>query len=176
MKTQKLLTDNPPNLRAHLVKSSLTPPTNNGTSPCRTPRCQLCRHINPSTSITGPNNATFTIKGSHTCNSSNVVYAISCQQCPRALYIGQTGQSLRQWINGHKFDIRHQDVEKPVSQHFNLPGHSITDLRVAVLKQENFKTRMDREAEEQKIIHRLDCIGSGLNRDRGFMSHYHSQL
>ena len=83
-----------------------------------------------------------------------------------------SGQSLRQQMNSHKFDIRNKDTQKPVAEHFNLPGHLLTQLKVAVLQQKEFKTRMDREAAEQKIIHRLGCIGEGLNRDRGFMSHY----
>ena len=75
-------------------------------------------------------------------------------------------------MNGHKFDIRNKDTQKPVSEHFNLPGHSLIHLKVAVLQQRSFKTRMDRETAEQKIIQRLDRIDRGLNRNRGFMSHY----
>ena len=31
---------------------------------------------------------------------------------------------------------------------------------------------MEREAAEQKLIHKLDCMNRGLNRDSGFLSHY----
>ena len=164
----------PPNLRAHLVRSSLTPPTNNGTIPCNRPRCQLCPHINTNMDIMGPNNTTYSIKGSFDCTSTNIVYAITCKLCPTAVYIGQTGQSLRQRMNSHKFDIRNKNIEKPVAEHFNLPGHSLSQLTAAVLQQRGFKDRMQREAAEQKLINKLDCINGGLNRDRGFLSHYTS--
>ncbi|KAJ7319923.1 hypothetical protein JRQ81_019434, partial [Phrynocephalus forsythii] len=53
---------------------------------------------------------TYSIKGKLTCCSTNMIYAIFCQQCPSALCIGQTEQSLRKRINGHKFDIRNQEI------------------------------------------------------------------
>lgn len=167
-----LPTDSPPNLRAHLVRSTLNSPNIRGTRPCNGPRCQLCPHINTDTWITGPNNVPCCINGSFTCNSTDVVYAITCQHCPSAVYIGQTGQSLRQRMNSHKFDIRNNDPQKPVSMHFNQPGHSLQHFKVAVLRQGPFKSRLQREAVEQNIIQKLDCIKHGLNRDSGFFSHY----
>ena len=127
-----------------------------------------CPHINTDTRITGPNNVPCYINGSFTCNSTDVVYAITCQHCPSAVYIGQTGQSLRQRMNSHKFDIRNNDPQKPVSMHFNQPGHSLQHFKVAVLWQGPFKSRLQREAVEQNIIQKLDCIKHGLNRDSGF--------
>ncbi|KAJ7342212.1 hypothetical protein JRQ81_009674, partial [Phrynocephalus forsythii] len=83
--------------------------TDNGTKPCHKPRCQLCLHIYSGNTITGPSNAAHNIKGSFTCSSTHVIYAIFCQQCPSALYIGQTGQSLQKRINAHKSDIRNHN-------------------------------------------------------------------
>uniref|UniRef100_A0A8C3S145 RRM domain-containing protein n=1 Tax=Chelydra serpentina TaxID=8475 RepID=A0A8C3S145_CHESE len=68
-----------------------------------------------------------------------VIYAIMCQHCPSAMYIGQTGQSLRKRINGHKSDIRNGNIQKPVGEHFNLPGHTIADLKVAILQQKKLQ-------------------------------------
>ena len=84
------------------------------------------------TYITGPNKCHLHCQG-----------VTHLQLIQWGLYIGETGQSLWQRNNGHKFDIGKQDVEKPVSQHFNLPGHSITDFMVAVFRQKYFKTRID---------------------------------
>uniref|UniRef100_A0A8C3SQG5 Ig-like domain-containing protein n=1 Tax=Chelydra serpentina TaxID=8475 RepID=A0A8C3SQG5_CHESE len=92
--------------------------------------------------------ARHTITGSFTCTSTNVIYAIMCQQCPSAMYIGQTGQSLRKRINGHKSDIRNGSIQKPVGEHFSLPGHTIADLKVAILQQKtsgpDFKEKLPR--------------------------------
>ncbi|CAM5112749.1 unnamed protein product [Eretmochelys imbricata] len=146
--------------------------TNPGTYPCNKARCQLCPHIYSGDTITGPNNISHTIRGSFTCTSTNVIYAIMCQQCPSAMYIGQTGQSLRKRINGHKSDVKNYNIHKPVGEHFNLSGHAITDMKVAILKQKNFKSRLQRETAELEFICKLDTINLGLNRDWEWLSHY----
>ncbi|MDF8086877.1 GIY-YIG nuclease family protein, partial [Listeria monocytogenes] len=104
--------------------------------------------------------------------STNVIYAIICQQCPSTMYIGQTGQSLRKRINGHKSDVKNYNIHKPVGEHFNLSGHAITDMKVAILKQKNFKSRLQRETAELEFICKLDTINLGLNRDWEWLSHY----
>ncbi|XP_050792228.1 uncharacterized protein LOC127042831 [Gopherus flavomarginatus] len=164
----------PANLK-HILTSNCTPHHNNsssGTNPCNKPRCQLCPHIYTSDTITGPNQISHTITGSFTCTSTNVIYAIICQQCPSAMYIGQTGQSLRKRINGHKSDIRNGNIQKPVGEHFNLPGHTIADLKVAILQQENFRTRLQRETAEFQFICKFDTISSGLNKDCEWLANY----
>ena len=82
---------------------------------------------------------------------------------------GQTAQSLRQRITN-------RNTEKPVAEHFNLPGHSLSQLTVAILQQRRFTNWMEREAAKQKLIHKLDCIDRGLNRDSCSLSHYISEL
>ncbi|EMP30441.1 hypothetical protein UY3_12442 [Chelonia mydas] len=86
--------------------------------------------------------------------------------------IGQTGQSLRKRINGHKSDVKNYNIHKPVGEHFNLCGHTITDMKVAILQQKNFKTRLQRETVELEFICKLDTINLGLNRDLGGVNHY----
>ncbi|XP_073199614.1 dymeclin isoform X3 [Lepidochelys kempii] len=90
------------------------------------------------------------------------------------MYIGQTGQSLRKRINGHKSDVKNYNIHKPVGEHFNLSGHAITDMKVAILKQKNFKSRLQRETAELEFICKLDTINLGLNRDLEWLSHYAS--
>ncbi|CAM5130490.1 unnamed protein product [Natator depressus] len=167
----------PPNLKRILTNNHIphNRTTNPGTYPCNKARCQLCPHIYSGNTITGPNNISHTIRGSFTCTSTNVIYAIMCQQCPSAMYIGQTGQSLRKRINGHKSDVKNYNIHKPVGEHFNLSGHAITDMRVAILKQKNFKSRLQRETAELEFICKLDTINLGLNRDWEWLSHYARQ-
>ncbi|XP_065441954.1 uncharacterized protein LOC122172662 isoform X1 [Chrysemys picta bellii] len=164
----------PPNLKQILTSNhtSLNKTTDLGTYPCNKARCQLCPHIYSSDIIIAPNHISHTIRGSFTCTSTNVIYAIMCQQCPSAMYIGQTGQSLRKRINGHKSDIRNHNTQKPEGEHFNLSGHSMSDLRVAILQQKNFKNRLQRETAKLELICKLDTINSGLNKDWEWLSHY----
>ncbi|XP_074793114.1 uncharacterized protein LOC141976198 [Natator depressus] len=112
----------PPKLK-QILTSNHTPHnknTNPGTYPCNKARCRLCPHIYSGDTIIWPNHISHTIRGSFTCTSTNVIYAIMCQQCPSAMYIGQTGQSLRKRINGHKSNVRNYNVQNPVGEHFNL--------------------------------------------------------
>ncbi|XP_074792641.1 uncharacterized protein LOC141975875 [Natator depressus] len=164
----------PPNLKQILTSNHIphNRTTNPGTYPCNKARCQLCPHIYSGDIITGPNHISHTIRGSFTCTSTNVIYAIMCRQCPSAMYIGQTGQSLRKRINGHKSDVKNYNIHKPVGKHFNLSGHAITDMKVAILQQKDFKIRLQRETVELVFICKLDTINLGLNRDWEWLSHY----
>ena len=98
-------------------------------------------------------------------------YAISCNLCPKAIYIGETSNSIRQRMNGHRSDIKH-NRNKPVDEHFNKPDHTLENLRLAVIKKLKVKTKQQREVEERKIIFKFDCVNQDLNRDYSFMSNY----
>ena len=100
-------------------------------------------------------------------NSSNVVYLLSCLLCPKAIYIGETGNTIRKQINGHKSDIRN-NKNKPVAKHFNLPEHSVSHLQVSILKRTN-TNRRQRQIEEQKLISKFNCLTM-------VMPHLHSQF
>ena len=48
-------------------------------------------------------------------------------------------------MNGHKSDIRNGDKEKVDSESLNLSGHSVTDIKVAIVEKKNCKGRLERE-------------------------------
>ena len=78
----------PPNLKLLLTSASL--PNENfitGTFPCKSSKCHLCPNINTNPTITDPNGVPIKISGNFSCNSSNIIYAISCNLCPKAIYI-----------------------------------------------------------------------------------------
>ena len=102
---------------------------------------------------------------------SNIIYAISCNLFPKAIYIGETSNSIRQRMNRHRSDIKH-NRNKPVAEHFNKPDHTLENFRLAAIKKVQGKTKQQREVEEQKIIFKFDCINQGLNRDYLFTSNY----
>ena len=124
------------NLRDLLVHSDFPPdqPAQQpGTFTCNRTICRTCPHINQSTSIPSPGGQ-IKITGHFTCTSENVIYCISCRKCPRAVYIGETGRRLADRFREHRLDVLHKKSDLPVAQHFNSPGHSLEDVRVAVLK------------------------------------------
>ena len=106
----------PPNLKLLLTSASL--PNKHfitGIFPCKSSKCHLCPNINTDPTIAGPNRVTIKISGNFSCNSSNIIYAISCILCPKATYIGETSNSIRQRMNGHRSDIKH-NRNKPVAE------------------------------------------------------------
>ena len=104
-----------------------------GTQPWQQPRCKLCPHINTNGRLTGPNGYTHHITDSFSCTSTNIIYAITCTLCPKAVYVGETMQTLRKRINGHRNDYVH-NRNKPVAEHYNLDYHDLDNLKVMVLK------------------------------------------
>ena len=88
-----------------------------------------------------------------------------------AIYIGETCNSIRQQMNGHRSGIKH-NRHKPLAEHFDKPDHTLENLRLAVIKKVKGKTKQQRKVEKQKIIFKFDCVSKGLNGDHLFMSHY----
>ena len=160
----------PPNLKLLLTFVAL--PNESfitGTFPCKSPKCHLCPNINTNPTKAGPNGVPIKIFGN--CNSFNIIYAILCNLCPKAIYIGETSNSIRQRMNGHRSDVKH-NRNKPVAEHFNKPDHTLVNLKLAIIKKVKGKTKQQRKVEEQKINFKLDCVNQGLNRDYLFMSNY----
>lgn len=43
-------------------------------------------------------------------------------------------------------------TDKPVAEQFSLPGHNLTDPRVAGFRQQGFKNELEQKIAEQKTI------------------------
>ena len=80
------------------------------------------------------------------------------------VYYGETGRELRSRFREHKGDIANAR-QKPVSEHFNLPGHSLRDLIFIgiekVLPPDDTFLRKQRET---FYIRRANSVYDGANR------------
>ena len=120
----------PKNLKDMLVRAKINKPVrgSGGCSPCDKPRCQVCFCIQRTdlfqSKATGSN---FTIRQHINCNTTNLIYIIECRQC-QVQYVGESRNALRIRFNNHKSSIRHPNTVTPISIHFNLPDHSISDI------------------------------------------------
>ena len=107
-------------------------PQSAGISPCKHPRCCTCNvHLNCSYTFTSnhPYNRTiYQIRHSFSCNSANIVYLITCTKCKKQ-YVRYTTQKLKVRINHHRTSINSR-IPTYIHKHFNLPDHSITNLKV----------------------------------------------
>ena len=89
---------------------------------CNKPRCKTCAHSN----VTGRNYDVINNEPTMTCESSNIIYLISC--CKFGIqYIGEASQMLRQRMNNHRNRLQHLG-EQYLYQHFCCDGHDINEL------------------------------------------------
>ena len=107
--------------------------------------------------------AQFRAKATADCGTSNVVYLIECRRCA-IQYVGETENALHVRLTGHRSDIKHRRIEKPVAKHFSLPDHSMEDLKLMVIEKIH---REDSEYRKRKESRWIEMIRSrtpdGLN-------------
>ena len=160
----------PPNLRNLLVRSSLqSQETTGGNFPCGKPRCKMCVRMDTSNTIKIGDQVVRT--GHYTCDSPNVVYLMYCVKCENSHYLGETGTKFRLRFNNHISSIRHNSHGFPVAEHFNLPNHTITDIRFCILAG-GFRNDTHRKQTELQYILKYNTHNQGLNRDLGALSAY----
>ena len=77
---------------------------------------------------------TFTLRDRVSCETESVIYLLYCgKQCPHSQYIGRSKNSLRQRFYLHRSHIK-KNVGTHVTEHFNLPNHSLSDMRCLVVE------------------------------------------
>ena len=70
----------------------------------------------------------YNIQSMIKCTDTYLIYSIQCRKCPSIQYVGQTTQTASTRFSNHRSDVTTKKVDKPVSNHFNLPGHQLSDL------------------------------------------------
>ena len=106
---------------------------------------------------------TWNITSALDCQSSNVIYRITCKKCKFFVYIGMTTRKLCQRMNDHRGYIRRNE-DTATGRHFNLKGHSIADLQVVAI--ERVSPAGDQELielRESLWISRYDSVTFGAN-------------
>ena len=172
----------PKSLRDYLVHAKLgsqhTERGCSGTKKCDNRRCQVCKFLKPgdrfSSKSTGKG---YSINHQLNCNSTNVVYLISCKVCQKQ-YVGSTTTKFRLRFNNHKSRLRahsglsiaNKAKDDMVYRHFFSPGHhGLEDVSVQLI---------DRVADESSLLdkegqwaYRLGTIKpQGLNESDFFFS------
>lgn len=99
-----------------------------GSYQCGGNRCSCCRYMSPSNQFESfTNHKMFNINGYINCNTSHVVYLISCNLC-RVQYVGCTVQKLKQRFRRHVSDTnlihRRQDYTMSAVTHHCIEKHA----------------------------------------------------
>ena len=90
------------------------------------------------------------------CTSSNVIYLITCQKCD-IQYVGETDRKMKERFAEHQGYVRNKNLSKATGEHFNLPAHKLSDMRIRILEQIFNKDQFYRNTDLQAGI----CVGEG---------------
>ena len=80
----------------------------------------------------------------------------------KARYIGETEIYLHDKICEHIGDVRNKNIEKSVGNHFNLPGHTLSNMIVTTLEKVNVNNTQYRKEREKYLIRKFNIFYSGL--------------
>ena len=170
------------NLSDYLVRAStqseMTDKPNIERNLCQRPNiCRYCPIINKTGKIKSLSNGkSFVTLTRVNCQSSNLIYAITCNNCG-IQYVGQTKKRLLTRFQGYFNDISH-DRDTTVARHLNrcnkdeilnmsnpkTPKFNITILSFIKSPPDSVESRIHRDWEERRWMHRLTTImPSGLN-------------
>ena len=135
--------------------------------PCNRSGCEVCPFVRKGKELKNPlNNKTIRINANVDCNSKNTVYCIFCnKQGCNQIYIGQSQRELKTRFSEHKTSVRTR-ANKVVGQHFNGPGHSLSNMEVAAIEKvfENGKKIIEKR--ESMWIQNLEAEFRGLNQQK----------
>ena len=98
-----------------------------------------------------------------TCNTSNLIYLITCIKCEMQ-YVGETYKRLKDRFLQHQGYVRSNKITKATGQHFNLPGHSLSDMRITAIEQIHSNDHMYRKVREKMYINLGNTKHKGMNK------------
>ena len=160
------------NLRDMLIKSKVPPlpplyPRREirGMAKCGN-SCTACIFVKEGKIVKINSENIWKIKRKVNCNTFNCIYMIQCQKdkC-KEKYIGQTGRLLKFRIAEQRSYINNQVTSKATGAHFNLPGHSLADMKFTVLEQVKYNDEAYRRERESYHINKFNTFFQGLNRE-----------
>ena len=158
------------NIRNFLIKSKVSPPPKPyprrdkiGMTKC-TKSCTACPYVQKGKSIKIAEDKLWKITKNLSCEYYNVVYLLECQKCGQR-YVGTTGRQLKHRLAEHRGYIKNQVVSKATGAHFNMPGHSLANLKVTILEQTKGKDIAYRLEREKYFVRILDTYNNGINRE-----------
>ena len=89
----------------------------------------------------------------------------NCPQEPQNTYIGLTTRKFQTRFSEHLGYIKSDKITEPSGEHFNLPGHSISDMKGMVLETVKSNNPFVLRAREALQIQKFDSFRQGLNKE-----------
>ena len=79
-------------------------------------------------------------------------------------YIGESERSIQERFSEHKNYVASNQVSKATGAHFNLPGHSMSEMRVVILEKVHSIDPLIRKEREELFIRNFNTKYKGLNK------------
>ena len=160
----------PQNIREKIVRAKVPPlaparPKRNlpGMNKCNK-GCPTCPFVKQGKMVRAAAiNYTAEITQQVDCQTNNIVYCIGCKKCP-VQYIGESDRTLQNRFAEHRGYVNNHHLHKATGQHFNEPGHRISDMEVTILEKLWNQDPQYRKTREKMWIERFNTKYKGLNR------------
>ena len=126
--------------------------------------CVACKCIIEGKSIKLENNA-WKINKRVDCNTKKLVYLLECDKnnCIEK-YVGETERKFKERIKEHLGYARTNKQNQPSGLHFNLPGHSIHNMKFTIIEQVTSNDPIYRKEREKFHIDKFNTFHSGMNK------------
>ena len=136
-----------------------------GMKMCNKVYCNACPFIKERKNLKYDKNKLWNINKQVNCNSMNIVYIIECEKdnCNQK-YIGETKRNLRSRLAEHRGYVTNKQTDKATGEHFNLPGHTVANMKISVIEQVRYKSDLYRKEREEFYIRKFNTLNEGMNR------------
>ena len=127
-------------------------------------KCSACPYVYETKTLKTYKNKTWKLMNNLTCESENVIYLLKCDKDNCKLkYVGETERKFKERMKEHLGYARTNDKTKVTGRHFNLPGHSIADMKFTILEKVRKKDTLYRKEREKFHINTFKSYYNGLN-------------
>ena len=156
------------NVREFVIRAKVPPPPTRerrvlpGMKRCG--KCVNCPYVQTGRTVSATHtNFSIDINAPVTCQTSNVIYCITClhPKC-RLQYLGKTDGKLTTRFGGHRRDVENKK-DCAVGRHFNLPGHSVSDMRIVIVEKVHNTDPFFLRNRERHFIQMFKTRLKGLN-------------
>ena len=159
------------NLRDHLIRAKV--PTDPKLHPQRRSRgmkkcgknCTACPYIKEVKSLY-INQKEWKINQNLNCEIFNCIYLIECKKdnC-NSKYVGETKRIMKFRFAEHRGYVNNKDESQATGEHFNLPGHSLSDMTITILEKVRSNDDLYRKERETYFINKFNTYYHGLNKE-----------
>ena len=138
-----------------------------GMAKCNKQYCTACPYITIGNKVKINQTKYWNITRRVSCDTFNCIYLIECKiDTCKQRYIGQTGRLLKYRLAEHRGYVSNKVDTKATGAHFNLPGHSLADLRITIIEQMKNSDLEYRKEREKYFIRFFNTYNNGLNREK----------